>query len=185
MMSPSHLVTACFSHTHISCATWLISLKSWLTSTSPPSHSFSASARESIVSMSRWFVGSSSSSMCGSLHANHANITLLLCPSDRFLIGITCAFPDNPNLPMAALILSSSFPGYSFIMYCRADMSRSSFSARCWWNCAILRWLCRLTMPSSGMRSPVMSLRSVLFPAPLGPTSATLESRSTPKSRFL
>ena len=35
------------------------------------------------------------------------------------------------------------------------------------------------------LTSPSISFNNVDFPAPLGPTSATLVSRSTPKSRFL
>ncbi|KAK6163410.1 hypothetical protein DH2020_000274 [Rehmannia glutinosa] len=62
---------------------------SWLTRTKPPSHSFNASARESIVSISKWLVGSSNKSMWGCLHASHAKMTRLLCPSDKFFIGIT------------------------------------------------------------------------------------------------
>ncbi len=52
---------------NISFATWLISLKSWLTSTEPPSYSFKASARASIVSMFKWLVGSSSKRRWGNL----------------------------------------------------------------------------------------------------------------------
>ncbi len=38
-----------------------MSRKSWLTSTMPPSQLLMARAKESMVSMSRWFVGSSCS----------------------------------------------------------------------------------------------------------------------------
>ena len=57
------------------CPTWLISRKSWETSTRPPSKWLMASARASIVSMSKWLVGSSSNSMWGCCHASHANTT--------------------------------------------------------------------------------------------------------------
>ena len=67
-----------------------MSLKSWLTSSIPPSKSFIASARASIVSISKWFVGSSNSSICGFCHASQANVTRHLCPSERFLIGQVC-----------------------------------------------------------------------------------------------
>ena len=69
--------------------TWLISRKSWLTSIMPPSKVLMASARASMVSMSKWLVGSSSSSMCGRRKASQANTTRQRCPSDRFLIGHT------------------------------------------------------------------------------------------------
>ena len=67
--------------------TWLISLKSWLTSIMPPSNALMAYARASIVSMSRWLVGSSSSRRCGLQKASQANTTLQRWPSERFLIG--------------------------------------------------------------------------------------------------
>ena len=47
-----HGVTALFSHTQIDLATWSMSRKSWLTSTTPPSYLLIASARLSIASMS-------------------------------------------------------------------------------------------------------------------------------------
>ena len=67
--------------------TWLISLKSWLTNSIPPSKFKIASANASIVSMSKWLVGSSSNNMWGWWNASHANTTLHLWPSDKFLIG--------------------------------------------------------------------------------------------------
>lgn len=69
--------------------TWLINLKSWLTRTRPPSKSFTASAKASIVSISKWLVGSSSSKRWGACHANQAKTTLHLCPSDNWRIGQT------------------------------------------------------------------------------------------------
>jgi hypothetical protein len=49
-----------------------------------------ASARESIVSMSKWLVGSSSSSMWGVRWLSQANTTRDLSPSDSFFIGSVC-----------------------------------------------------------------------------------------------
>ena len=69
--------------------TWLMSLKSWLTKITPPSKSLIASARESMVSMSRWLVGSSRSKRWGQRNANHAKTTRQRWPSDRFLMGQT------------------------------------------------------------------------------------------------
>lgn len=69
--------------------TWLISLKSWLTSTMPPSKSLIASASASIVSMSKWFVGSSNSKRWGACHARYANTTRQRCPSLSCRIGHT------------------------------------------------------------------------------------------------
>ena len=42
----------------------------------------------------------------------------------------------------------------------------------------------RFTVPSVAVSSPTISFNSVLFPAPLGPTSAILESQSMPNSKF-
>lgn len=67
-----------------------ISLKSWLTSIMPPSNSLTASARASIVSMSKWLVGSSRNNMCGFCQASQAKHTRHFWPSDRFLMGLTC-----------------------------------------------------------------------------------------------
>lgn len=67
-----------------------ISLKSWLTSIIPPSNSLMASAKASIVSMSKWLVGSSRNSMWGFCHASQAKHTRHFWPSDKFLMGLTC-----------------------------------------------------------------------------------------------
>ena len=67
--------------------TWDMSLKSWLTSSKPPSKSLIASASASIVSISRWLVGSSRNSMWGVFQANHAKMTRQRWPSDRLRIG--------------------------------------------------------------------------------------------------
>ena len=67
--------------------TWLMSLKSWLTSIIPPLKELMASASASMVSISRWLVGSSSNRRWGLRNASHANITRHLCPSDKFLIA--------------------------------------------------------------------------------------------------
>lgn len=88
---------------------WM-SLKSWLTSIIPPSKSLIASARASIVSMSRWLVGSSRKSMWGFCQASHAKHTRHFCPSERFRMGLTChtktlfaAPPGNWTAPVPAL----------------------------------------------------------------------------------
>lgn len=47
-----------------------------------------------------------------------------------------------------------------------------------------IRWFIRIS-PTVGCKSPVNSLRNVDLPTPLGPTIATRELKSTPKSTFL
>lgn len=116
-MSLFHFVMAWFSHTQISWATYRkemvimvlattalrchfqpnvkliytcwISLKSWLTSITPPSNSLTASANASMVSISKWLVGSSRNSMWGFCQASQAKHTRHFWPSDKFLIGLT------------------------------------------------------------------------------------------------
>jgi len=74
-------------HSFIHSFTCDMSLKSWLTSIIPPSKSLIASASASIVSISRWLVGSSSRRRCGRCHASHANVTRHRWPSERLRIG--------------------------------------------------------------------------------------------------
>ena len=109
-ISPFHSVTVSFSHIQIlsatyknktycdmtfgqgcadplegtnqfQCNTWLMSRKSWETNTRPPSKLLIASASASIVSISKWLVGSSSNNIWGDCQANHANTTRQRCPS--------------------------------------------------------------------------------------------------------
>ena len=86
---------------------------------------------------------------------------------------------------MRKAVKALTFGGNSACMYSRGDLSRWSDSAECWWNHASRRWLCFFTMPSVGISAPAIILSSVDLPAPLGPTSATRDSRSTPTSTSL
>ena len=56
----------------------------------------------------------------------------------------------------------------------RTTQLRPSLTLSLWW---------RVTSPLVGSSCPVTSRRSVVFPAPLGPTTATLVSVSTRKRR--
>lgn len=69
--------------------TWLMSRKSWLTRTMPPSKSLMASASASMVSMSKWLVGSSRSRRWGACHARYAKTTRHFWPSLSCLMGQT------------------------------------------------------------------------------------------------
>ena len=60
----------------------------------------------------------------------------------------------------------------------------SIISMWCCVNLATTSFEWRPTWPSVGSISPVSSLRKVDLPAPLGPTIATRESQSRPKSHF-
>mmetsp|Transcript_1874 Transcript_1874/g.7516 ORF Transcript_1874/g.7516 Transcript_1874/m.7516 type:complete len:271 (-) Transcript_1874:1690-2502(-) len=83
----------------ISSTTSEISRSSCDTSTTPPSKLFSAIASASMVSRSRWFVGSSRSMMWGCFHASSANARRDFWPPDRNLTGLVASSPLRPNLP--------------------------------------------------------------------------------------
>ena len=82
--------------------------KSWLTKHKPPSHALMPSASESIVSMSKWFVGSSKSSMCGFRCARYAKTTRDFKPSDSLRMAIDWFLPVMPKRPMMERILVTS-----------------------------------------------------------------------------
>mmetsp|Transcript_31492 Transcript_31492/g.74851 ORF Transcript_31492/g.74851 Transcript_31492/m.74851 type:complete len:98 (-) Transcript_31492:2129-2422(-) len=66
----------------------------------PPSNFFTASMSESMVSMSRWFVGSSRRRMCGTDHVALQKATRLFCPPDSVRMGCVCQWPDMPKRPI-------------------------------------------------------------------------------------
>ena len=168
----------------ISSTTSEMSRSSCDTSTTPPSKLFNAIARASMVSRSRWFVGSSRSMMCGCFHASSANARRDFCPPDRNLTGLVANSPLRPNLPRYARASSSGISESKLFMCATQSSSRFMDSRWCWLNLASRSLVCRLTHPCVGRMSPSRSLRKVDLPAPLGPTMATLESMSRPKSRF-
>mmetsp|Transcript_106501 Transcript_106501/g.323326 ORF Transcript_106501/g.323326 Transcript_106501/m.323326 type:complete len:250 (+) Transcript_106501:122-871(+) len=85
--------------THSSSATIDTNLSSWLTSTTPPSNLFNAIARPSIVSRSKWFVGSSKSKRWGDDQASSAKASRLFCPPLRCFTGCNAKSPWRPNRP--------------------------------------------------------------------------------------
>mmetsp|Transcript_16595 Transcript_16595/g.40540 ORF Transcript_16595/g.40540 Transcript_16595/m.40540 type:complete len:160 (+) Transcript_16595:373-852(+) len=112
---------------HSSSAQSWMSRSSWLTSTTPPSNLLIAMARASIVSMSRWLVGSSRSRMCGCRHASSANASLLFCPPDSVLIGRVARSPLSPKRPR--YLRASSSESGSPTAACRLRMCMTaSFS---------------------------------------------------------
>src|SRR4051812_12307589 len=74
-------------------------LKSWETTTTPPVKALIASAKLSIVGISKPFVGSSNNNIFGPSIANNANTILDFCPSDNVPIKAVCDSPLNPYLP--------------------------------------------------------------------------------------
>mmetsp|Transcript_28318 Transcript_28318/g.60720 ORF Transcript_28318/g.60720 Transcript_28318/m.60720 type:complete len:302 (-) Transcript_28318:451-1356(-) len=185
IMSPLYLVMVRSSQIQISFATWLINRMSWLTKTRPPSNSLTALASASMPSMSRWFVGSSRSKMWGTSRPSLARTTLDFCPSESSSILRICMGPLTPKRPRYLRCSSRGSLGYRLSKNSRGVISRSRTSTKCWVKRPSLRCPWGRMSPRDGFSSPAMSLTRVVLPAPLGPTSATLESRSTPKLTFL
>mmetsp|Transcript_11313 Transcript_11313/g.52557 ORF Transcript_11313/g.52557 Transcript_11313/m.52557 type:complete len:226 (+) Transcript_11313:1740-2417(+) len=122
--------------------------------------------------------------MCGCFHASSANARRDFCPPERNLTGLVANSPLRPNLPRYARASSSGISESKLFMCATQSSSRFMDSRWCWLNLASRSLVCRLTHPCVGRMSPSRSLRKVDLPAPLGPTMATLESMSRPKSRF-
>ena len=137
--------------------------------------------------MSRWLVGSSSSRTCGFDSEMAVNTTRAFCPPDSLQIGCRWWCPARPNLPSCALACSAlqarrarelaqqvldgrvlHLQGVDKVLRVPARPS-----AKCDRRCS----------PVVGSRSPASRFISVVFPAPLGPTTATREPMSMPMLR--
>mmetsp|Transcript_12445 Transcript_12445/g.23852 ORF Transcript_12445/g.23852 Transcript_12445/m.23852 type:complete len:215 (-) Transcript_12445:745-1389(-) len=151
------------------------------TNTRPPSNSFTALARASIDSMSKWFVGSSSNKMCGTSRPNFAKTTRDFCPSLSSPIFCICIFPLIPKRPKYFLRSSRASVSYNFSKNSRGVNSKSSTSTKCCVKRPIFKCPWGRMSPRVGCNSPDINFTRVVFPAPFGPTRATLESKSTPK----
>mmetsp|Transcript_65890 Transcript_65890/g.189586 ORF Transcript_65890/g.189586 Transcript_65890/m.189586 type:complete len:230 (+) Transcript_65890:120-809(+) len=179
--------------THNSSATRETSRSSWLTSTTPPSNLFKAIAKPSIVSKSKWLVGSSNSRRCGVLQASSAKASRLFWPPLRCFTGCSARSPCKPKRPkyfrasstVTSLVPSVLMPPAPNLLMCTTAFSSiSMLSTWCCVNLAKESLGCLLTEPSVGIKEPSSSFKKVDLPAPLGPTTAMRESQSTPKLRF-
>jgi len=144
----------------------------------------------------------------GAFRQSSARATRAFCPPDKSFMRIVCAWPASPKVP-SCLRAFSYGRSNNRIRYSAGVSSAVKCSPECWSNfpsfcekCVCddlrflsiyqrvfvcintIRWFIRIS-PSLGCKSPVKSLRNVDFPTPLGPTIATRELRSTPKSTFL
>ena len=174
-MLPSNGLTLCLSHTQSWHSALRISRESWLTRTTPPSYCVSASPRASILSMSKLFVGSSRTMMCGAASASPANTTRAFCPPERSRISIVCAWPSRPNRPKRARAFPSLSPGVSSwncMIKSTGLLSIGRTSTKCWLYLPTFKNRLRTTSPSITSRSPISRLSSVDLPTPLGPTMA-------------
>mmetsp|Transcript_61432 Transcript_61432/g.164334 ORF Transcript_61432/g.164334 Transcript_61432/m.164334 type:complete len:155 (-) Transcript_61432:1070-1534(-) len=142
--------------------------------------------RASMVSMSRWLVGSSMISRCGFSHIARARLTRNFWPPESVLInwkGRTS--PERPKCPKCCRIRSSCeldpSPGYLSRANFRGLESPSNSSR---WCCAMY-WMraprCLMQLPAVGLSLFNNSLRSVLFPAPFLPSRAMRLLWSTEK----
>lgn len=98
-------VPSCTTHSALlssSSQTRDTSLESWLTMTTPPANSSSASASASMFCMSRLLVGSSSSSTCGSPSATEASATRAFCPPESLPMVVRWLSLASPNLASLA-----------------------------------------------------------------------------------
>mmetsp|Transcript_10727 Transcript_10727/g.12953 ORF Transcript_10727/g.12953 Transcript_10727/m.12953 type:complete len:166 (-) Transcript_10727:25-522(-) len=77
------------------------------TITTAPPKSLMPFERASILSRSKWFVGSSKTTKLGSERVSRARTTLLFCPPDRVSIFCNCCFPVRENLPSQPLASTS------------------------------------------------------------------------------
>lgn len=138
----------------------------------------------------------------GAFRQSSARATRAFCPPDRSFMRIVCAWPASPKVP-SCLRAFSYGKSNNRIRYSAGVSSAVKCSPECWSNfpsfcekfllhfnqlstiCIhTIRWFIRIS-PIVGCKSPVNSLRNVDLPTPLGPTIATRELRSTPKSTFL
>mmetsp|Transcript_10655 Transcript_10655/g.38587 ORF Transcript_10655/g.38587 Transcript_10655/m.38587 type:complete len:214 (+) Transcript_10655:464-1105(+) len=172
-----------FTTCQISSTTSEINRSSCDTKTTPPSNLFSAIASASIVSRSRWFVGSSRSMMCGWRHASSANASRDFCPPERNFTGLVASSPLRPNRPRYALASSNGISESRPFMWHTQSSSKFIVSRWCCENRASRSFVWRFTHPRVGMIAPSRSFKNVDFPAPFGPTIATRLSMSSPKSR--
>mmetsp|Transcript_46634 Transcript_46634/g.148918 ORF Transcript_46634/g.148918 Transcript_46634/m.148918 type:complete len:197 (+) Transcript_46634:113-703(+) len=175
------LATTCSSlqHEEIRCS-------SWLTTMTPPWKPSMAFTSASMVSMSKWLVGSSMISRCGFLYMAMARLTRNFCPPESVLMSwFGSTSPESPKCPRCWRIRSSCefepSPGKRSSASCSGRESPSSDSR---WCCAMYsmrapRW--RLHEPVLGLSLPSSSLMSVLLPAPFLPRIAMRLLWSTEK----
>lgn len=107
---PSILLTEPPPHTHSSLHTIRINLSSWETKITPPLYLLIAFPNASIVSISRWLVGSSRTRKLGVPMHILAKATLDFCPPDRLPTVCKARSPDTPKLPSCLLYSSMGLP---------------------------------------------------------------------------
>mmetsp|Transcript_71354 Transcript_71354/g.231099 ORF Transcript_71354/g.231099 Transcript_71354/m.231099 type:complete len:173 (+) Transcript_71354:2018-2536(+) len=159
----------------------VMSRASCVTKMRPPLKWEIASVRASTDSMSRWFVGSSRTMMWGFMSISAAKATRAFWPPERLPILVKCEEPGRPNCPRYRRGSSAERLKADW-RYSTPVFSRGSSSSKCWWYWRTRMPLETETSPSQGSSCCIMMFRSVVLPAPLGPTMAMREPQSTPIS---
>mmetsp|Transcript_36510 Transcript_36510/g.79158 ORF Transcript_36510/g.79158 Transcript_36510/m.79158 type:complete len:278 (-) Transcript_36510:194-1027(-) len=154
------------------------------TRTTQPSKRLMPWISASTASMSRWLLGSSSSSTCGRLKVTRANATRLFCPPDSLYMRCMASSLGTPKEDRWLRIFSSGQSGNSCSRHSSGQSARSRPSTWCCENVAMRTVEDVRISPLVAASSPVISFSSVVLPAPFAPTSAMRLCGSTPKLTF-
>lgn len=115
------------------------SLKLWLTSIILPSNTPMASAKVSMVLISRWLAGLSRKNTWGFCQASQGRYTWHFCTSDRFQIGLTYCFPVRTYYSWSSSFLPSPW-SLSGTLSCAPKVRGLSLAALINANCNALSW---------------------------------------------
>mmetsp|Transcript_28895 Transcript_28895/g.83747 ORF Transcript_28895/g.83747 Transcript_28895/m.83747 type:complete len:110 (+) Transcript_28895:2553-2882(+) len=102
------------------------------TKTKPPLKFAMAVVSASTDSISKWFVGSSSTRMWGLLIIKAAKATRAFWPPDKLPILVKCAEPGRPNCPSTARAFSGGDKSNAEAKYSTPVLSKGSNSSKCW-----------------------------------------------------
>mmetsp|Transcript_11536 Transcript_11536/g.28274 ORF Transcript_11536/g.28274 Transcript_11536/m.28274 type:complete len:240 (-) Transcript_11536:1568-2287(-) len=122
-------------------------------------------------------------STCGLRYDVAARATRERCPPERQWMVVVCRSPATPV--EASCFLSSCScpyepsPGNCECINMRGVIPRSSWSAWCWFTSANRAPWSRRTKPAVGSRRPIMTLTSVVLPAPFSPRRQMRDLPST------
>ena len=163
--------------------------RSCVSKNSVPSNRRSCSSSQAMASMSRWLVGSSSSSISGSPTSARARSTRRWLPIDS---ERNSAAPSRPprsstcstrcSSRHASPVASSARPTRPAATTSRTGPQRSVGTS--WGRKPICMPLRRITSPLSGFISPANSRSSVVLPSPLRPSRHSRSPFSTLRSTW-
>mmetsp|Transcript_561 Transcript_561/g.1716 ORF Transcript_561/g.1716 Transcript_561/m.1716 type:complete len:200 (-) Transcript_561:159-758(-) len=160
--------------------------RSWETTMAQPAKDRRASSKDRMVSTSRSLVGSSSMSTLAPERTSLASCTRLRSPPLSVLTSFCCWSPRKPNHDTYARDSTEEVPSmisWSLSVISVNTVLSSERPSRPWDTQAILAVSPIVTVPASGCSRPMMSRRSVVLPAPLGPMTPTIPARGRVKVR--